>query len=129
MAAVHPGNAVMTGQLFVEERRARRQQLHDAPIRLQLIVEEQLGFLDEGAPQIVVEPRKLPVHIGRQQPDVAGLQPLTEEVVHQRGACARVGEHPPHLPVEHARIAECPAHRDAEQFIVRDAAPQEERQA
>ena len=38
--------------------------------------------------------------VGRQQPHVAHLQPLAEEILHQRRARARIGEHAPHLLVE-----------------------------
>ena len=41
----------------------------------------------------------------------------------------RIGEHAPHLLLEHRRIlAACPAAASVDQLVVRDAAPQEERQ-
>ena len=114
----------MPGQLFVEERVVRGQQIHDAPIGLELIVEKELGLLDESTPQIVVEPRKLPVDVGRQQPDVAGLQPLAKEIAHERRARTRVGEHSSHLPFEDTRIAQFATNRGAKQLVVWNAAPQ-----
>ena len=108
VASVDAGNSVVPGQLFVQERVVRRQQLHDAAVRLQLIVEEQLRFPHEGGPQVVVEPGKFPVRVRRQQPDVARLQPLAEKVVHQRCARARIGEHAPRLLIEDSRIPQFP---------------------
>ena len=40
----------------------------------------------------------------------------------------RIGQHPPHLPLEHRRILQLALRRQRQQFVVRDAAPQEERQ-
>ena len=40
----------------------------------------------------------------------------------------RVGQHPPHLLLEHVGLAELARARDVEQLVVGDAAPQEERQ-
>ena len=129
VAAVHAGNPVVARELLVEKRRVRRQQLHDAAVGLQLIVEEQLRLAHERRAQVVVEPGKLRVGIGRQQPDVARLQPLAEEVVHQRGARARIGEHAPHLLIEDAaHRCSLPANRQIEQLIVGNAAPEKERQ-
>ena len=56
------------------------------------------------------------------------MQPLSGEVGHQVGR-ARVGQHPPHLRVEDVRRAQFAAFGQPQQFIVRNAAPQEERQA
>ena len=45
-------------------------------------------------------------------------------------ACgARVGQHAPHLLVEHLRPPQRPVERRRQQLLVRDAAPEEERQA
>ena len=106
MAAVDAANPVVARQLLVQERGVGRQQIDDAAVRLDLVVEEELGFADERRPQVVVEPREPRVGVRRQQPHVAGLQPLPEEVVDQRGAGPRIGEHAPHLPIEHARLAQ-----------------------
>ena len=58
---------------------------------------------------------------------VAQHQPLAGEVVDQR-ARLRIREHPLHLPLEHRRLAQLPASRPRQQLVVRDRAPQEERQ-
>ena len=60
--------------------------------------------------------------------DVPQVEPLLGEVVDQR-ARAAVGQHPLHLRLEHRRIAEGAVDGAVEQLVVRDAAPQEERQA
>ena len=94
----------MPGQLFVEERVVRRQQIDDAAVRPSADRSRNSSVSRTKAlPQVVVEPGKLPVRVRRQQPDVAGLQPLAEEVVHERRTRARVGEHPPHLLLEDRR--------------------------
>ena len=128
MASVHTRNAVVARELLVDKRVVRREQLGDAAIRLQLIVEKQLRLSHECRSQVVVEPREPRVRIGRQQPDVARLQPLAEEVVDQRSARARIGEHASHLLIEHAGLAQLARDREVEQLVVRNAAPQEERQ-
>ena len=56
------------------------------------------------------------------------LQPLAAEVVDQR-LRPRIAQHPPHLPFQHDRILQGPAHRHVEQFVVGDPAPEKERQA
>src|SRR5207249_3109970 len=58
MAAIDTRDSVMPRELFVEKRLVRRQQIQDAAIPLQLGIEEQLHFLDERDPQVVVEPGK-----------------------------------------------------------------------
>ena len=59
---------------------------------------------------------------------VADVQPLAGEVVDQR-LRARVGQHPLHLPLQHVRVAQLPRDGQIQQLVVRDAAPEEEREA
>ena len=129
VGSIDARNSVVPGQLFVEERVLRRQQIHDAPVLLQLSVEEQLHLPHEGNPQVVVKPREMLVRIRREQPHIADLQPLFEKVLHQRCSRARIREHAPHLLIEDTCIPKSPADRQVEQPVVRNAAPQEERQA
>ena len=119
----------MPRELFVEKRLVRRQQIDDAAILFQLSVEEQLHLLDERDPQVVVEPGKLLVEIRREQPDISRLQPLLEEVLHQRGACTLVAQHAADLSIEHRRLVQLSTDRRVEQFVIGNAAPQEKRQA
>ena len=66
-----------------------------------MLLEQQLGLALERLPQVVVEVGKL-VLVGHDVAQVAQLQPLPGEVADQRRG-ARVGQHPPHLPLEHRR--------------------------
>src|SRR5687767_8907973 len=95
-------------------------------ILAQHAVEEELGLLPEGLPQVVVE---VPVErrIGIDRIDVAQAQPLAGEV-RREVERAPVGQHPARLLLELSGLTEPPAHGGIEQFVVRDAAPQEERQ-
>ena len=58
---------------------------------------------------------------------VAQHQPLAGEVVHERPRL-RVRQHPPHLLLEHRRLAQLALRGERQQLVVRNAAPQEERQ-
>ena len=100
VAAVHIGNAIVTRQLFVQERVVGRQQIDDAAILSQLTVEEQLDFLHERGSQVVVKPWKLLVRVRREQPDIANLQPLAEEIPDERRPRARIGQHAADLLLE-----------------------------
>ena len=92
-----------------------------------MLLEEQLRFAPEGLPQVVVEVREHPrVRARRRQ--VAQVQPLPGEVRDQRFR-ATVGQHPLHLLFEHRRLVQLPGGGQIEQFLVRDAAPQEKGQA
>ena len=126
VTAVDVRNAVVLRQPFVDERVVGAQQIQHAAILAEDAVEEQLGFLPERLTEIVVEVRKQS-HVRRDRREVAQVQPLRGEVVHER-ARPRVGEHPPRLPLEHGRLVEFAGNRHAQQLIVRNAAPEKERQ-
>ena len=116
----------MLGQALVQERVVGVQQIEHAAILADDALEEQLGFPLEGLPQVVVEVKE---HL-RTRPEpghIADVQPLTGEVADQR-LRARVGEHPLDLLLEHAGLMQRLLLRDVQQLVVRDAAPQEERQ-
>ena len=59
--------------------------------------------------------------------EVAQMQPLRREVGDQV-ARSRIREHPRDLPLEHGRLVEIASGRQVQQFVVRDAAPQKERE-
>src|SRR5262245_54263025 len=126
MRSVHVPDAVVTGELFVDEREVRREQIEDASVLFQLSIKEQLHLLDERDAQVVVKPWKMLVCIRREKPHVAGLEPLLEEIPHECGSSPRSREHAPHLLIEHAGIVKLLANRQVEQFVIRDAAPEEE---
>ena len=77
-------------------------------------------------PQLVV-PVGIEDAVGRGRRQVAQIEQLLGEVRDQR-VRPRVGEHAPHLLLEHASAAQPPLRRDGDQLVVRNAAPQEERQ-
>ena len=60
--------------------------------------------------------------------DAPQVQPLRGEVVDERVGGARIGQHPPHLLLEHRRLGQLAALGQVEQALVGNAAPQEERQ-
>ena len=122
MAAVNARNSVMTRQLLVQESLIRGQQIDDTTVFFKLRVQKELSFGDESGAQIIVEPGELGA-IGVQQPNVARLEPIREEILDQRSTRARVGEHPRDLLLEDSRLVEFPADCEIEQSIVGDAAP------
>src|SRR5262249_55651396 len=128
VAAVYARDAVVPRELLVEKRLVGRQQVHDAAVFFQLSVEKQLYLRDECHPQVVVEPGKSLIEIRRDQPDISYLQPLFEEVLHQRGPRSFVVQHPPYFPLEHRRLVQLPADGRVEQLVIGDAAPEEKRQ-
>src|SRR5262245_56860033 len=128
VAAVYARDAVVPRELLVEKRLVGGQQVCDAAVFFQLSVEKQLDLPDECHSQVVVEPGKPLVEIRRDQPDISYLQPLFEEVLHQRRARAFVAQQPPYFPLEHRRLVQLPADGRVEQLVIGDAAPQEERQ-
>ncbi len=125
--AVHVRDTVVLRQPFVDERVFRVQQIENAAVLAQHAVHEQLGLAPEGLPQVVVEVRKQ-AHVGRHRVEIAQVQPLRREVRHER-ARPFVGEHAPHLLLEHGGLSQLPRRGHRNQLVVWNAAPQEERQA
>ena len=125
-AAVDVRDAVVLGQALVDERVVRAQQIEHAAVLAHHAVDEHLRLLPEGLAEVVVEVRE-DAHVRRDRVEVAQVQPLPGEVGHQV-ARARVGQHPPHLLRQDIRIPEHAPLGQIEPLIVRDAAPQEERQ-
>ena len=117
----------MPRQPLVEERVIRRQQLRDPAVVLKLAADEQFGFLAERLAQVLVELREQ-IRIRDGIAQVAELQPLAGEVLDE-GLRARIAQHAAHLRLEHAAVAQRSLGGAVEQLVVRDAAPQEERQA
>jgi hypothetical protein len=125
-AAGHVWHAIVARQPLVQERVVRGQELADRAIVANLTLEEELGLLAERLAQRLVEFGKQ-VGVGHGVPEVAQLEPLRGEVLDQR-AGPFVGQHPPHLALEHGGVAQRSARRQVEQFVVRDAAPEKERE-
>src|SRR5689334_6375624 len=126
MTAVNIGNSVVSGETFVGKRVVRREQLQRRTIRADLVLQEETRLLLERRTQIVVELGKhFDVRVMRG--DVANREPLAEEALDERG-CTPIGQHATYLPLERGRISQSTLHRDVQQLLVRDAAPQEEGQ-
>ena len=121
--AVDVRNAVVTRQPLVHEREVGVEQVDDAAVLLHDRAEEQLRLALERLAQVAVEVRR----VGPGILQVAQQQPLAGEVADERLG-ARVGQHAAHLLFERRRILERAALRRREQLVVRDAAPEEERQ-
>ena len=83
MAAVDVRDAVVLREPFVDEGVVGAQQVEHAPILAQNAVEEELGFLAERLPQVVVEGGEEP-HVGRDRREIPQVQPLRREVVDER---------------------------------------------
>ena len=60
--------------------------------------------------------------------DLAQIQPLRGEIIHQRFVGARIGQHAAHFFFQSLRIAQLFVFRQGQQAIVWDAAPQKEGQ-
>ena len=124
--AVDSADTVVPGQSLVQERIVRAEQLEQAAVVAHGALDEQFGLASERHAQILVE---LGV-VGRLallRLEVPQPQPLTHEVVDERSRTG-ICEETSGLLLEHGRVTELPTHRDVQQFVVRDAAPQEERQ-
>src|SRR5262249_45254987 len=127
VAAVDIRNPIVPGQAFVQKGVVRLDQFEDAAILAQHVVEKELGLLAERLTEIVIEVRvETRVRLDRLQ--ITQAQPLTGEVGREVERAA-IGEHSARLLLEHVRATELAGNRGGEQFIVGNAAPQEERQA
>src|ERR1019366_5636445 len=104
------------------------EQIDNAAVLFQLRVEKHIDLVQKIETQIVVEPRKLRA-LRIQQIHITRQQPLREEVIDQRLTRARVGQHARDLLVEDRRFLKSPANCQIEKGVVRNAAPQRERQA
>src|SRR5688572_5944359 len=125
--AVDTWDAVVPGQAFVDERVVGAQQLHRAAVLSQDVAEEQLRLAAERLADVVVEVGEHQ-QVGRDlRLEIAQLQPLPDEVTHQRIGTF-VGDHAPYLRSQHARLTELPGDREIHQRLIGNAAPQEERQ-
>ncbi len=126
LTAVHIRDAVVSGQTLVDERVVGGQQIDHVTVFAHDAVEEQLGLAQERLSQVVVEVGKR-LGVRDNAPKIAELQPLAGEVGDQRFRLG-IRQHPTYLPLEHRRGVQPALRCDGEQFVVRDAAPQEERQ-
>ena len=126
MAALHAFDAVVLGQTFVEKRKVGGQQLGDRAILANHGIEEQLGFPLHRLAQRLIEGQRKRIAgtNGRHVPDE---QPLGGKIPGERRR-TRIGQHPSHLTLEHRRILELVLRRHRQEFVVGNAAPDEERE-
>ena len=124
--ALHVRDAVVLRQPLVDERVVGGQQVDGRPVFADDAVEEQLHLALEGQRQRVAVVGK-EERIGHDVGQPAQRQPLPGEVGGE-GLGARVGQHPPRLPLEHRRLVQACPSRQVQQLVVGDAAPEEERQ-
>src|SRR6185295_19802777 len=88
--------------------------------------DEQLGLLLHRVAQVLVELR-IQLGVGHDASELAQLEPARGEVVDER-LRPRIAQHPLDLLLERRRIAQLAAYRRLPQFVVRHAAPEEERE-
>ncbi len=123
LIADHAIDAVVTRESLVEERVVRVQQLENIAVLVHDAGEHESRFLLEGLTQVVVEFTTFRLRAG----ELPQVQPLSCEVVDER-AGPRIGQHPPHLTLELARLAQAFFNGGLQQLFVGNAAPDEERQ-
>ena len=117
---------VVSCEPFVDEGVIRVHQIEDAAVFLNDALKEEQRFLAERAAQIVVEVDELRRQ-RRHVAEVPEIQPLPCEVRRERRRLG-IGQHAPDLRAQHTRFAEFGTARDLQQLVVRNPAPQEERQ-
>ena len=129
VAAVDVRDAVVPRQPLVDERVVGRQQVERrCGPRRRMLREEQLGLAPEAPARRSLSKSGNSSEFGAMFSQVAQVQPLAGEVLDERVGL-RIGEHAPHLRLEHCGLAAArPAAASVEQRVVRDAAPEEERQ-
>ena len=100
--AVDAGDIIVARKPLVDEGIVGAQQLKQAPVRTDLIVDEQLCLTLEGLPQVLVELRKSG-GIGIDSVEIAQIEPLADEVLDE-GARTGVGHHPLYLLLKYAGL-------------------------
>ena len=130
LVAAHAVDVVLQGQSLVEEGVVRAQQLQHALVIAEDVVDEQGDLLLEVIAQVgraagVGKDRRIRVDLGQ----LGQVQPLRAEVGGQRER-ARIGQHALDLRARSSSgSCSLPLPATSQQLVVRQAAPQEERQA
>ena len=121
-AAIDIGHAIVPSQPLIDKRIVGAKQIDHAAITADLALQEQLGFLLEGVPEVLIEFGKI---IGARchTTKLRQINPLASEIVDQR-LSRDLGQHAPHLFVQELRFVKLPAHGEIEQLVVGNAAPQ-----
>jgi len=119
--------SVMPREALVDEREVGGDQIEDAAILPDNAVEEELSLADE-----CVGERRVPVRekeaVGPHFLHVLQPQPLRRETRRERER-PRIRHHARDLFIEDRRVAERAISRGFEQLLIRQRAPQEEREA
>ncbi len=126
LTAVNIGNSIVTGKSLIKKRVIRGHEVQNIPVLFYNAPEKQQRFLLKGLAQIVVEVGKLfrkRLHIFQ----VAQVQPLAGERCRQRFGL-RIGKHSTNFAFEDCRSMEVAFSCRLEKLVVRNSAPQEERQ-
>src|ERR1700722_11887891 len=126
VAAEHATDPVVSCQAFVHERVVRGHQIEGIAVLADDAGKKQLRLAREGLPQIVVEIRK-DVRVRSNPLQVPQLQPLPGEVADERVG-ARIGQHALDLLRQDPGPMKPLLTGHGQQLIVRNAAPQEERE-
>ena len=126
VAAVDVRDVVVPCQPLVDEGVVGGQQVEDAPVLAHHALEEELGLAVHRAPQPLAEIGEA-VLVRHQRGNVAQVEPLPREVLDQARR-ALVGEQAPDLRLQDVGLAQLAGHRHVPQLVVRDTAPQEERE-
>src|SRR5262249_8598413 len=111
---------------LIEERVVGVEQLQHASVFSEHALKKQLRLLLERLAQALIELRKR-VRVRLHLVDRAHIEPLSGEVADQR-LRSRIVQHAPHLLRQHGGIFQLALLRQSEELVVRDAAPQEERE-
>ena len=127
LRSVNVGDPVVLREPLIDEGVIGREQVQDAAVFVNDAAEEQLDLAPESFAQRAIEVRKQ-VHDGLAGLHAANVQPLPREVFDER-VRARVGDHPLDLLLEHLGVVQTTLRGKLDQLLVRDAAPEEEREA
>src|SRR5262245_49657278 len=117
----------MFGQPLIQESVVRVQQIEEAAVLVQNALNKEFGLAAERLPQSLVEVWE-DVGVRRDGLKISEVQPLPAEVADE-GLRARVVEHPAGLLSQDELVFQFALLGQIQQLVVRDAAPQEEREA
>src|SRR5262249_16166662 len=89
LESLDTGNMVVLRQSFVEEREIGRDEVRQAQVLAQQLVEKPVSLFDHRRLEHVIE-FGVETNIRRCEVDIAQAQPLTDEVLRKRGRLRRV---------------------------------------
>ncbi len=122
----HARDAVMAREALVEERIPGVDEIEDAAVFTDHVVQEELRLAAHRDAQVVFEVGKA-IAVAGDRFERAELQPLPAELLGE-GVGLRVTQHPPDVRGEHDRVAQRARVRGAPQRLVRHARPEKIRQ-